>query len=188
MSNCPTRENNFRPLCTGMAGMRSGEGVCGESTNPRGRRIRSRMSYIVIKTINGRQYYYEQTARYLNGKRTPLMRYIGPVSPKRRRGIKPGDILRALFEVGGHVAANGTNRPNYKAPNRAPDPRSMRHMLDRERQRWERCIDDAKAGYGKPEAKAEQDAGVARLRREARSQGSPPGRAGCARTRERGEG
>jgi hypothetical protein len=140
-----------------MAGMRSGEGVCGESTNPRGRRIRSRMSYIVIKTINGRQYYYEQTARYLNGKRTPLMRYIGPVSPKRRRGIKPGDILRALFEVGGHVAVNGTDRPNYKAKDRPPDPRSARHMLERERQRWERRIEDAKAGWVKPKAKPEQD-------------------------------
>jgi hypothetical protein len=118
----------------------------------------ARMSYTVIKTINGRQYYYEQTARYANGKRTPLMRYIGPVSPKRRRRIKAGDILRAIFEVGGHAAANGTNRPGYKAKNRPPDPRSMRHMLDRERQKWERRIDDAKAGYGKQKADAGQDA------------------------------
>ncbi|ABE61199.1 hypothetical protein Nham_0303 [Nitrobacter hamburgensis X14] len=75
----------------------------------------ARVSYTVIKTIKGRQYYYEQTARYRNGKRTPLMRYIGPVDPKRqRKRIALSDIFRALFEVGGYVAVKGTKRPDYK--------------------------------------------------------------------------
>jgi hypothetical protein len=130
----------------------------GDSTKFCQRRIDSRMSYLVIKTINGRQYYYLQTARYLNGKRTPLMRYVGPVNPKRRRGITPGSFFRALFEVGGYVAVKGTDRPNFKTKNRPPDPRSMRHMLEREQEKWGRRIEDAKAGYGKVKADVDQDA------------------------------
>jgi hypothetical protein len=148
-----------------MVGMTRRGALCADFTSARAARIffavaseEANVSYLVIKTINGRQYYYEQTARYLNGKRTPVMRYIGPVNPKRRRGIALGDVFRALFEVGGYVAAKGTHRPGYKTKNHPPDPRSMRHMLDRERQKWERRIDDAKAGYGKPKAKVEQDA------------------------------
>jgi hypothetical protein len=147
-----------------MVGMARGGDICAKFTSARAARIFSssaseeaNVSYVVIKTINGRQYYYEQTARYLNGKRTPVMRYIGPVSPKRRRGIKPGDVFRAIFEVGGYVAVKGTSRPSYKTKNRPPDPRSARHMLERERQRWEQRIEDAKAGYGRPKTKAEQD-------------------------------
>jgi hypothetical protein len=76
------------------------------------------MSYTVIKTIGGWQYYYEQTARYRNGKRTPLMRYIGPVDPKRqRKRIALGDIFKAFLEVGGYVAFTGTKRPGYKLRN-----------------------------------------------------------------------
>jgi hypothetical protein len=115
------------------------------------------MSYIVIKTIKGRQYYYEQTARYRNGKRTPLMRYVGPVDPKRqRKRIALSDILRALFEVGGHVAAKGTKRPSYKTKNRPPDPRSWDAQLAYERRKWEERIAKAKGTRRNTSAHPEQ--------------------------------
>lgn len=140
--------------------MRRVERVCVDSTNLRERRIDSRMSYEVIKTIRGRRYKYRQETYREGGKVKTRSVYIGPVDgPKRRRkGISVGDIFRALFEVGGYVAVKGTKRPSYKTKNRPPDPRSMKHMLDEARQKWERQIDDAKMGYGKQKAKVQPNA------------------------------
>jgi hypothetical protein len=149
-----------------MIGMTRGGAVWRSSTNSRRRRTDSPMSYIVIKTIKGRQYYYEQTARYLNGKRTPVMRYIGPVggTKRRKRGgggfplVNPASIILGAISLAMHVAKHGMKSPSYKAKKRPPDPRSMRHMLDRERQKWQRRLDDAKAGCGKQKADGGQDA------------------------------
>jgi hypothetical protein len=123
------------------------------------------MSYTVIKTIGGRQYEYLQTSYREGGKVKTKCVYIGPVGGKKRkkRGggfppVSPAAIVLGGIALAMHIAKHGVNPRDYKTRNRPPDPRSMRHMLDRERQKWERRIDDAKAGYGKPKAKVEQDA------------------------------
>lgn len=125
------------------------------------------VSYTVIKTINGRKYEYMQTSYREGGKVRTKSVYIGPVGGRKRkkRGgggfppVNPAAVVLGGIALAVHIARRGVKSPSYKAKNRPPDPRSMRHMLDRERQRWQRRIGDAKAGYGKPHAKAEQDAG-----------------------------
>jgi hypothetical protein len=124
------------------------------------------VSYTVIKTINGRQYEYLQTSYREGGKVRTKSVYVGPVGGRKRRKrggggftpVNPAAIILGGIALAMHIAKYGTKSPNYKSPNRPPDPRSARHMLDRERQRWERRIEDAKAGYGKPKADAGQDA------------------------------
>lgn len=51
---------------------------------------------IVIKTIHGRQYFYEQTSVRINGKVKTMSRYLGPV-PKRD-GI--GFVVMGLLSLG----------------------------------------------------------------------------------------
>lgn len=123
------------------------------------------MSYKVIKTIGGRQYEYLQTSYREGGKVKTKSVYIGPVGGRRRkRGgggfppVNPAAVILGGIALAMHIAKHGVKLRDYKIRNRPPDPRSMRHMLDRERQKWERHIEDAKAGYGKPKAKAAQDA------------------------------
>jgi hypothetical protein len=123
------------------------------------------MSYTVIKTINGRQYEYLQTSYREGSKVRTKSVYIGPVggTKRRKRGgggfpfVNPASIILGGIALAMHVAKHGVKSPSYKTKNRPPDPRSARHMLELERQRWERRIEDAKAGWVKPKAKPEQD-------------------------------
>lgn len=124
------------------------------------------VSYTVIKTINGRQYEYLQTSYREGGKVRTKCVYIGPVGGRKRkkRGggfppVNPAAAVLGGIALAVHIARRGVKSPDYKAKSRPPDSRSARHMLERERQRWQRRMDDAKAGCGKPQAKAEQDAG-----------------------------
>ena len=57
--------------------------------------------------------------------------------------------LQMLYRVGNKVhAKHGLKSPSYKVRNRPPDPRSMKHTLEKARLKWERRIDDAKMRYG----------------------------------------
>jgi hypothetical protein len=49
---------------------------------------------LVIKTIRGRAYRYQQTSRRVNGKVVTKSVYLGPLHPKRRRG--PGLLARVV--------------------------------------------------------------------------------------------
>lgn len=75
-----------------------------------------------IKTIKGRQYWYEQT--YRPGRRTPLTRYIGPVNPvrKKKRGgglpiPNPLDLVLYATVFATHIVKYGTGSPKYRSKN-----------------------------------------------------------------------
>jgi hypothetical protein len=97
------------------------------------------MSYIVVKTIKGRQYRYQQRSYRQGGKVRTEAIYLGPVSGgTRRKGV--------LRRIGEFIEANRTRR------NGLPDEETMlkeyNARVERERQQQADVIADLHARYG----------------------------------------
>jgi hypothetical protein len=94
---------------------------------------------IVIKTLRGgRQYYYSQQSRRVPGRKHPIsvMKYLGPVSPKRKRGLTVGDIVTNILmggvTFGAHAAKGTLGPPGGRAYKERPSFRVVhdpRHTL-----------------------------------------------------------
>jgi len=115
------------------------------------------MAYIVIKTIKGRQYRYQQRSYRQGGKVRTETIYLGPVDGgARRRGL--------LRRVGDLIEANRTRR--YGLPDEETMLIQYNKVVERERQERAKALADLYARYGlkmsadqdQPPAAAQQNA------------------------------
>lgn len=97
------------------------------------------MAYIVIKTIKGRQYRYQQRSYRQGGKVRTETIYLGPVDGgRRRKGL--------LRRIGDLIEANRTRRLGL------PDEETLlmqyNEIVERERQERAKALADLHARYG----------------------------------------
>jgi hypothetical protein len=102
-------------------------------------RIQSRMAYIVIKTIKGRQYRYQQRT-YRQGRkvRTDTI-YLGPVDG----GTRGKGIIR---RIGAFIDANRMRR--HGLPDEQTIQRQSNEKVSRDREAREKAIDQLHVLYG----------------------------------------
>jgi hypothetical protein len=103
------------------------------------RRIQWRMAYIVIKTIKGRQYRYQQRTYRQGGKVRTETIYLGPVDGgQRRKGV--------LRRVNAFLKANFP--PRHGLPDEETMLRQYNEKVERERKEQEKAIDRLNGLFG----------------------------------------
>jgi hypothetical protein len=97
------------------------------------------MAYIVIKTIKGRQYRYQQRSYRQGGKVRTETIYLGPVDGgRRRRGL--------LRRIGDLIDANRKQRTDL--PNMEALLIQYNEVVERERQERAKALADLHTRYG----------------------------------------
>jgi hypothetical protein len=101
--------------------------------------VRLSMAYIVVKTIKGRQYRYQQRTYRQGGKVRTETIYLGPVGG----GIRRKGVLRS---VGDFIRANMT--PRHGLPDEETMLKQYNEKVAREQQARDKLIADLHAKFG----------------------------------------
>jgi hypothetical protein len=97
------------------------------------------MAYIVIKTIKGRQYQYQQRSYRQGGKVRTETIYLGPVDGgSRRKGV--------LRRIGEFIEVNRT--PKHGLPDDETVLRQYNEKVERDRLAREKVLDELHSLYG----------------------------------------
>jgi len=111
----------------------------------------------VIKSIRGREYYYDQTSQRIGGKVKTKSRYVGPVNPKRKKS-NVGFMIGGLLALG--VSAAKGELKTHKGRAGLPDKRTMVYEHER---RMELALRDPKAAIAEMQSRAARSRSSARL-------------------------
>src|SRR4051794_21764944 len=92
---------------------------------------------IVTKTIKGNAYRYEQHSQRVGGKVVTKSKYLGPVTPKRKKdGLTLGAIVAGLLQASAQSFAPKHEKKEHHSRARAPDARSRQAQNEYDLQKW----------------------------------------------------